>query len=113
MAIRSDAVREQMMRAGFYLRDDFGPPPIYILIEGTRYVQVSHAADQMLAAIESAEKAMAKKPKDAPEIGDRVERKGFGERGTLVQVDTDDYWSHVKWDHSGPVLIHLFELRKL
>jgi hypothetical protein len=57
-----------MMRAGFYLRDDFGPPPIYILIEGTRYVQVSHAADQMLAAIESAEKAMAKKSEAEPAL---------------------------------------------
>jgi hypothetical protein len=55
----------------------------------------------------------AKKPKDAPEVGDRVERRGFYQRGTLVQVDTDDYWSHVKWDHMGPVLIHLFELRKI
>ena len=56
---------------------------------------------------------MSKKPKDAPEIGDRVERRGFGERGTLVQVDTDDLWSCVKWDRTGPVLIHLFELRKI
>jgi hypothetical protein len=56
---------------------------------------------------------MPKKPKDAPEIGDRVERRGFGERGTLVQVDTENWWSSVKWDHTGPVLIQLFELRKL
>jgi hypothetical protein len=56
---------------------------------------------------------MAKKPKDAPEIGDRVEWCGHGDRGTLVAVDTDDYWSQVKWDNGGPVLIHLFELKKL
>jgi hypothetical protein len=43
---------------------------------------------------------------------DRVEWRGHGKRGTLVQVDTADDWSHVKWDHSGPVLIHLFELRR-
>jgi hypothetical protein len=56
---------------------------------------------------------MAKKPKDAPEVGDRVEWRGYSDRGTLMQVDTDDNWSHVKWDRGGPVLIHLFELRKL
>jgi hypothetical protein len=57
---------------------------------------------------------MAKKPKDCPEIGDRVEMRGRrDQRGTLVQVDTDDQWSHVKWDTSGPVLVHLFELRKI
>lgn len=56
---------------------------------------------------------MAKKPKDAPEIGDRVEWRGHGNRGTLVQVDTDDRWSSVKWGHAGPIIIHLFELRKL
>lgn len=56
---------------------------------------------------------MPKKPKGASKIGDRVERRGFGERGTLVQVDTDDLWSCVKWDRTGPVLIHLFELRKI
>lgn len=56
---------------------------------------------------------MAKKPKDAPEIGDRVQWRGHENRGTLRQVDTDDYWSHVDWDHGGPVLIHLFELKKI
>jgi hypothetical protein len=57
---------------------------------------------------------MAKKPKDAPEVGDRVEWRGHPNRGTLVQVDSDDNWSQVKWDqNTGPVLIHLFELRKL
>jgi hypothetical protein len=56
---------------------------------------------------------MAKKPKVAPDIGDRVEWRGRGNSGTLVQVDSDDYWSHVKWDNGGPVLIHLFELRKI
>ncbi len=56
---------------------------------------------------------MAKRPKDAPEIGDRVEWRGHGNRGTLTQVDTDDYWSLVTWDHGGPVIIHLFELRKI
>jgi hypothetical protein len=55
---------------------------------------------------------MAKAPKDVPLVGDRVEWRGHGKRGTLVQVDTADDWSHVKWDHSGPVLIHLFELRR-
>ena len=56
---------------------------------------------------------MAKKPKDSPEVGDRVERRGFGQRGTLVQVDTDDSWCQVAWEHGGPVLIHLHELRKI
>ena len=55
---------------------------------------------------------MAKKPKDL-EVGDRVERRGFGQRGTLVQVDTDDSWCQVAWEHGGPVLIHLHELRKI
>jgi hypothetical protein len=56
---------------------------------------------------------MPKKPKDAPEIGDRVEWRGHGDRGTLLQVDTTNDWASVKWDRGGPVLIHLFELRKL
>jgi hypothetical protein len=56
---------------------------------------------------------MSKKPKDAPEIGDRVERRGFGQRGKLVQIDTADDWCHVDWEHGGPVLIHLFELKKI
>lgn len=55
---------------------------------------------------------MAKKPKDAPEVGDRVEWRGRGARGTLVQVDADD-WSHVRWDDRGPLLVHLFELSKI
>jgi hypothetical protein len=56
---------------------------------------------------------MAKKPKDAPEIGDRVEWRGHENRGILVQVDTNNYWCNVNWDYSGPVLVHLFELRKI
>lgn len=57
---------------------------------------------------------MAKKPNDCPEVGDRVEMRGHPQRrGTLVQVDTDDNWSHVKWDHAGLVLVHLFELKKI
>jgi hypothetical protein len=57
---------------------------------------------------------MPKKPKDAPEIGDRVERRGFGQRGLLEQVDSTNDWACVRWDHGvGPVLIHLFELRKI
>ena len=57
---------------------------------------------------------MAKRPKDVPDVGDRVEWRGHGNRGTLVQVDTSCDWASVKWDQGvGPVLIHLFELRKL
>ena len=57
---------------------------------------------------------MPKKPKDAPEVGDRVERRGFGVKGTLMQVDTTNDWASVSWDQGvGPVLIHLFELRKV
>ena len=56
---------------------------------------------------------MAKKPKDSPEIGDRVEWRGHGNRGTLVMVDTDDNWCQCRWDRNGPVLIHLYELKKL
>jgi hypothetical protein len=56
---------------------------------------------------------LLKKPKDTPSIGDRVEWRGHGNRGLLVQVDTEDHWSHVKWDPAGPVLIHLFELKKI
>ena len=56
---------------------------------------------------------MAKKPKDAPEVGDRVEWRGHGNKGILLQVDTCDDWAHVKWERGGPVLIHLFELRKI
>jgi hypothetical protein len=43
------------MRAAFYLMDDYGPAPTYVVLDGNRYMLVSHAADQMLAAIESAE----------------------------------------------------------
>ena len=57
------------MRAAFCLLNDFGPAPTYICVEGHRYMLVSHAADQMLAAIESAEKAMAKKCKDTEIYG--------------------------------------------
>ena len=49
------------MRLAHCLLNEYGPPATYIHVEGHRYVLVSHAADQMLAAIESAEKAMAKK----------------------------------------------------
>ena len=51
------------MRTAFCLLNDFGPAPTYVHVDGHRYMLVSHAADQMLAAIESAEKAMARKPK--------------------------------------------------
>jgi hypothetical protein len=40
------------MRAAFYLMDDYGPAPTYVVLDGNRYMLVSHAADQMLAAIE-------------------------------------------------------------
>lgn len=56
---------------------------------------------------------MPKKPKDFPEIGDRVEWRGHGDRGTLTTVDTDDRLAIVKWDHDGPSLIELDELRKI
>ena len=56
---------------------------------------------------------MAKKPKDCPEVGDRCEFRSTGARGKLMQVDTDDDWCSVKWDHSGPVIVHLFELKKI
>ena len=52
------------MRAGFHLLNDSGPPPTYIHVEGQRYILLSHAADQMLAAIESAEKAERAKLKE-------------------------------------------------
>lgn len=55
---------------------------------------------------------MPKKPKDAPEVGDRVEWRGHGNKGTLVNVDTSNDWCSVNWDNGGPVLIHLFELRR-
>lgn len=63
--------------------------------------------------IEQRLRGVAKKPKDAPEVGDRVEWRGHDKRGQLVQVDTEDNWSHVQWDNGGPVLVHLFELRKI
>jgi len=56
---------------------------------------------------------MAKRPKDTPEVGDRVQWRGHPNCGTLRQVDTSNDWSQVDWDHGGPVIIHLFELRKL
>jgi hypothetical protein len=57
------------MRVGFHLLNDSGPPPTYIFVDGQRYMLVSHAADQMLAAIESAERAMANKSKfDEPAL---------------------------------------------
>jgi|HubBroStandDraft_6_1064221.scaffolds.fasta_scaffold00050_107 hypothetical protein len=43
------------MRLAHCLLNEYGPPATYIHVEGHRYVLVSHAADQMLAAIESAE----------------------------------------------------------
>jgi hypothetical protein len=42
------------MRLAHCLLNEFGPPSTYIHVEGHRYMLVSHAADQMLAAIESA-----------------------------------------------------------
>jgi hypothetical protein len=54
-----------------------------------------------------------KKPKDAPEVGDRVQWRGHSNMGLLVQVDTEDHWAHVQWEKGGPILIHLFELRKM
>jgi hypothetical protein len=57
---------------------------------------------------------MAKKPKDAPQIGDRVEWRGHGNIGILEQVDSTNDWATVRWQQGvGPVLIHLFELKKL
>lgn len=56
---------------------------------------------------------MAKAPKDCPEIGDRCEMRDRSRRGRLVQVDTENNWCSVKWDGSGPVLVHLYELRKI
>jgi len=62
---------------------------------------------------------MAKKPKDCPEIGDRVQLRGnpaIGGSlpvGTLKNVDTESYWARVKWDAGGPVICHLFELKKV
>ena len=57
------------MRLAHCLLNEYGPPAAYIHVEGHRYVLVSHAADQMLAAIESAEKAMASKSKaDEPSL---------------------------------------------
>ena len=45
------------MRTAFCLLNDFGPAPTYVHVDGHRYMLVSHAADQMMAAIESAERA--------------------------------------------------------
>jgi hypothetical protein len=56
------------MRSAHCLLNDYGPAPKYIHVAGHRYVLLSHAADQMLAAIESAEKAMAKKSGAEPEL---------------------------------------------
>jgi hypothetical protein len=56
------------MRSAHCLLNDCGPAPTYIHVDGHRYMLVSHAADQMLAAIESAEKAMAKKSESEPEL---------------------------------------------
>ena len=57
---------------------------------------------------------MAKRPKDLPEIGDRVSMKYRGEKifGVIEQVNTSNDWTCVKWDRIGPVVCHLFELRK-
>ena len=51
------------MRLVHCLLNEYGPPATYIHVEGHRYMLVSHAADQMLAAIESAERAMESKSK--------------------------------------------------
>jgi hypothetical protein len=56
---------------------------------------------------------MAKKPKDAPDVGDRVQWRGHPNFGILEQIDTENDWCHVRWQNGGPVLIHLFELKKL
>lgn len=56
---------------------------------------------------------MAKKPKDTPEVGDRCQWRGHPNIGKLVQVDSEDNWSHVEWENGGPVLVHLYELRKI
>ena len=56
---------------------------------------------------------MAKTPKDLPEIGDRCEWRGHGNRGRLEMVDTERDWCTVKWERGGPVLIHLFELKRI
>ena len=41
------------MRTAFCLLNDFGPAPTYVHVDGHRYMLVSLAADQLLAAIES------------------------------------------------------------
>ncbi len=56
---------------------------------------------------------MAKRPKDAPEIGDRVQLRGSHMQGVLQQVNVENDWASVKWDVRGPVICHLFELKKL
>ncbi|WP_342714442.1 hypothetical protein AAFG22_14800 [Bradyrhizobium sp. B024] len=53
---------------------------------------------------------MAKAPKDAPTVGDRVELRGKALFGTLKRVDPD-FWCGVKWEINGPLICHLFELK--
>lgn len=55
---------------------------------------------------------MARKPKDAPSLNDRVVLRKTGATGKLVQHNTND-WCRVEWDEDGPLICHLFELRKL
>lgn len=60
---------------------------------------------------------MSKRPKNLPEIGDRVELRYRGTRvfGTLENVNTENDWAVVAWewaDVTGPTLCHLFELRR-
>ena len=70
------------------------------------------SAEPRYELIESTE---MKKPKDLPQIGDRVELKGRGIFGILQNVDTENYWSAVKWDMNGPgpMICHLHELKKV
>lgn len=56
---------------------------------------------------------MAKKPKDIPQIGDRVELRGRNIFGVLQNYDTENYWASVKWETNGPVICHLHELKKV
>jgi len=56
-----------------------------------------------------------KRPKDLPEIGDRVEMKYRGARvfGVLDSFNPETDWAAVTWEAGGPTLCHLFELRRV
>ena len=56
------------MRLAYCLLNDYGPAATYIHVEGHRYMLVSHAADQMMAAIESAETAERDRWQDANNV---------------------------------------------